>query len=285
MSANAPLAAPARPVEYGALAPGRLRPLSGTVDRESPGLTALDARAAPPAVGGETPIRVLIAAGQALLRAGYRAVLERNEAIEVVAEAASGQQALELAAATTPDIALLDVELPGLDVTQTTAAIVSRPAVDRVAVMVIALNESDERVLSALRAGAIGMLSNDAGPADLIRALEVLASGQALFPAGAVRRLLAELPPPPDHACRAMSLDELTSREQEVMALVAKGLSNAEIAARLVISPATAKTHVSRILYKLQVRDRAKLVILAYEAGLVAAHREAAPPGPSNAIL
>jgi DNA-binding NarL/FixJ family response regulator len=245
----------------------------------------MDARAVSPAVGGETSIRVLVAAGQALLRAGYRAVLERNDAIEVVAEAASGQQALELAAATTPDIALLDVELPGLDVTQTTAAIVSRPAFHRVAVMVIALDESDQRVLSALRAGAIGMLSKDAGPADLIRALEVLASGQALFPAGAVRHLLAELPPPPDHAGVAMSLEELTSREREVMALVAKGLSNAEIAARLVISPATAKTHVSRVLYKLQARDRAKLVVLAYEAGLVAAHRVAAPARPSNAVL
>jgi DNA-binding NarL/FixJ family response regulator len=129
------------------------------------------------------------------------------------------------------------------------------------------------------------MLSNDARPTELIRALEVLASGQALFPAGAVRRLLAELPPRPDHAGVAMPLDELTSREREVMALVAIGLSNAEIAARLVISPATAKTHVSRVLVKLQARDRAKLVILAYEAGLVSAHRVAALPGASHAVV
>jgi DNA-binding NarL/FixJ family response regulator len=202
MSASAPLPAPGRPAEHGARAPGRLRPLPSIVDRKSPEVTALDARAASAAVGRETSIRVLIAAGQALVRAGYRAVLEHNEAIEVVAEAASGQQALELASATTPDVALLDVELPGLDVVETTAAIVSRPAFERVAVMVIALSESDERVLSALRAGAIGMLSNDAGPPELMRALEVLASGQALF-SGAP---LARRAPATARSCRRTNL-------------------------------------------------------------------------------
>jgi DNA-binding NarL/FixJ family response regulator len=137
--------------------------------------------------------------------------------------------------------------------------------------MVIAPSENDERVLCALRAGAIGVLSNDAGPKELIRALEMLACGQALFPAGAVRRLLAEIPAPPERAGAVMYIDELTRREREVLGLVGMGLSNGEIARQLVISPATAKTHVSRVLLKLQARDRVKLVILAYQSGLVAA--------------
>jgi DNA-binding NarL/FixJ family response regulator len=227
----------------------------------------------------------LVAAGQALVRAGYRAVLERNEAIEVVAEAASGQRVLELISATLPDIALLNVELSGLDVVATTAAIVSRPAFDGVAVMVIAFDETDERVLGAVRAGAVGALSNDAGPVDLIRALELLASGQALFPAGAARHLLAELPPPPDRAGEATHIDELTAREREVLALVGMGLNNGEIARQLVISPLTAKTHVSRILFKLRARDRTKLVILAYEAGVVGPSRRTTSEVASNAAV
>jgi DNA-binding NarL/FixJ family response regulator len=233
----------------------------------------------------ETSIRVLVAAGHALVRAGYRAVLERDDRIEVVAEAASGLEALARAAATAPDVALLDLELPGLDDLQTTATIVSDPAFDGVAVMLITLSETDERVFSALRAGATGVLSNDAEPAELIRALRVLAEGQALLPAGAVRRLLAELPPRAQHSSPPTELDELTDREREVMALVGMGLSNDQIAAQLVISPATAKTHVSRAMIKLQARDRAQLVVLAYETGLVGANGGGARAGDAPSAI
>jgi DNA-binding NarL/FixJ family response regulator len=258
----------------GTSSPGRLRLLIDGADRESPRVIAR----------GETSIRVLVAAGHALVRAGYRAVLERDERIEVVAEAASGLEALARAAATAPDVALLDLELPGLDDLHTTATIVSDPAFAHVAVMLITLSESDERIFGALRAGATGVLSNDAEPAELIRALRVLAEGQALLPAGAVRRLLAELPPHSQHSPSPVELDELTDREREVMALVGMGLSNDQIAAQLVISPATAKTHVSRAMIKLQARDRAQLVVLAYESGLVAAHTSASRAG-ENAIV
>jgi DNA-binding NarL/FixJ family response regulator len=217
---------------------------------------------------------VLIAAGQALVRASYRALLESDHRVEVVGEAVSGEQAVALAIDTAPDVALLDLALPGLDDLQTTAAVVSDPAFAAVAVMLIALGENDERVFSALRAGAVGVLSKDAEPAELIRALQVLAEGQALLPAGAVRRLLAELPPQsPDHRSLPDQLNELTDREREVVGLVGRGLSNGEIAAQLVISPATAKTHVSRAMVKLHARDRAQLVVLAYETGLVLARR------------
>jgi DNA-binding NarL/FixJ family response regulator len=219
-----------------------------------------------------TSIRVLIAAGQALVRASYRALLESDGRVEVVGEVASGQQALALATDTAPDVALLDLALPGLEDVQTTAAVVSHPAFARVAVMLVALRENDERVLSALRAGAVGVLSKDAEPEELIRALQLLAEGQALLPAAAVRRLLAELPAPSlDHRPLPDQLNELTEREREVVGLVGRGLSNGEIAAQLVISPATAKTHVSRAMVKLHARDRAQLVVLAYETGLVLA--------------
>jgi DNA-binding NarL/FixJ family response regulator len=215
---------------------------------------------------------VLIAAGHELVRASYRALLESDKRIEVVAEAASAQQALALSTDTAPDVALLDLALPGLDDPQTVAAIVSHPALGAVAVMVIAPHEHDERILTALRAGAIGVLAKDAEPAELIRAVHLLAGGDALFPAGVMRRLLAELPPQSgQHRPLPDRLGELTDREREVVALVGMGLSNGEIAAQLVISPATAKTHVSRAMVKLHARDRAQLVVIAYETGLVIA--------------
>ena len=214
---------------------------------------------------------MLIAAGSALVRASYRAMVEHHERMEVVGEAADGPGALALASATALDIALLDLQLPGLDDVQTTAAIVSHSAFAGVAVMLITLRESDERVVSAIRAGAIGVLSTQAQPADLVHALELLASGQALLPADAVRRLLAELSPQHRSGPPPLELDELTPRERDVLRLVALGLSNSEIAERLVISPATAKTHVSRAMVKLHARHRAQLVVLAYETGLVLA--------------
>ena len=192
-------------------------------------------------------------------------MLERDERREVVGEATSGPEALAL--------------LPGLDDVETTAGIVSHSAFAGVAVMLIALRESDERVVSALRAGAIGVLSSDAQAGDLIRALEVLAGGQALLPADAVRRLLAELAPQSHHTPRPIELDELTPREREVVGLVGLGLSNSEIAEWLVISPATATTHISRAMVKLHARNRAQLVVLDYDTGLVLTRTHAARTG------
>jgi DNA-binding NarL/FixJ family response regulator len=256
--------------EQGTTRPGHLRLLTEKAEREPPELVPPDRRARSRAARAETSIRVLIAAGQALLRASYGALLERDERIDVVGEAASADQALALAVDTVPDVAVLDVALPGLEDLQRLAAIVSHPAFARVAVMLITPGEEDQRVFTALRAGAVGVLSEDAEPAELIRALQVLADGQALLPARAVRRLLAELPPQSPHrSALPDQLNELTDREREVVALVGLGLSNSEIAAQLVISPATAKTHVSRAMVKLHARDRAKLVVLAYETGLV----------------
>jgi DNA-binding NarL/FixJ family response regulator len=229
---------------------------------------------------------VLIAGGQGLVRASYRALLERDGQIEVVGETSSGKHAFALATDKAPDVAILDLELPGLDDLVTADAIVSHPTFAGVAVMLIATSEKCERAFSAVRAGAVGMLSKDAEPAELIRAVQLLASGDALLPAGVVRRLLDGLPPESALRGRALDqLDELTDREREVVVLVATGLSNSEIAARLTISPATAKTHVSRAMVKLHARDRAQLVVLAYEAGLVLARTDAPRPGDRlNAI-
>jgi DNA-binding NarL/FixJ family response regulator len=229
-----------------------------------------DDHRAPAGAGAGTSIRVLIVVASALVRAGYRALLESNERIRVVGEAFSGPRAVALAADTAPDVALLDLALPGLDEPDTIAAIVSDPAFSGVGVMVISHSEGDERVFSALRAGALGVLRNDAEPAELIVMVRLLAGGHALLPTGAVRRLLAELPPlSPNHRRVPDPLKELTDRELEVVGLAARGLNNDEIAQRLTISPATAKTHVSRAVVKLRARNRAQLVALAYSTGLV----------------
>jgi DNA-binding NarL/FixJ family response regulator len=228
------------------------------------GPIALDGPAVVPAAGMDTPIRVLIADGKSLVRAAYRALLERDERIEVVCEAAGCEQALALARDAAPDVALLDLALPGLDEVGTIAAFAP------VAVIVIAPCESDELVFSALGAGAVSVLAEDSEPAELIRAVHLLAGGQALLPAHVVRRLLEGNPPPCDlRGPPPEGLNELTDREREVLALVGRGLSNGDIAARLVISPATAKTHVSRAMFKLKAHDRAQLAVLAFESGLV----------------
>ena len=231
------------------------------------------------------PIRVLIAAGHALVRAGYRALLDSDDRIEVVAEAADRHDVIRLAAETEPHVALLDLALSGFDDPRAICPVVSHPALAGVAVMLIAPPNSDEHVLGALRAGATAVLANDAEPAELIGAVELLVGGKALLPAGAMRRLLQELAP---HSMLdskvAERFKELTAREREVVALAATGLTNAEIAERLVISTATAKTHVSRAMMKLQARHRAQLVAIAYEAGLVRVNGDAdAEVGASSA--
>ena len=218
----------------------------------------------------ETAIRVLLAEGQALIRAGYRALLESDELIEVVGEAASEEEALARASETRPDVALLDLGLLGLDDPEAAARFISQPALANVAVMLIAPGKCDDHVLDAVLAGAAGVLAKDAGPTELIRAVQVVARGQALLPVHLVRQLFSELRVVDgQRALPPGKLDELTAREREVVALVARGLSNHEIAERLVISPATAKTHVSRAMLKLDASHRAQLVVLAYEAGLV----------------
>jgi DNA-binding NarL/FixJ family response regulator len=220
------------------------------------------------------PIRVLIADGQALVRAGYRALLETAAGIEVVAEAASVKQAVALASETSPDVVLLDPGLSGLTELDATSALVAHPAFAGAAVVLTVSADTEDGVLTALRAGAVGVLRKDDEAATLIDALRLLAQGQVLLPATAVRRLVGEIRPRPPHYIQlAGYMQELTDREREIVALAAEGLTNGEIAERLVISPATAKTHVSRAMIKLHARHRAELVVSAYEGGLVCPRR------------
>jgi DNA-binding NarL/FixJ family response regulator len=214
-----------------------------------------------------SPVRVLVADGQALVRAGFRLLLEADPRITVVGEAASGEEAVVLADRLRPDVALIDAKLPGLDGVEATGKIFSDSGV---AVMLVTTSADDECVLDALRAGAGGLLLKDTEPAELVQAVELLARGEPLLSPPLARRLIAELASRPEPSSPSPDLvDELTAREREVVTLVALGLSNDEIAARLVVSPATAKTHVSRSMMKLHAHDRAKLVVFAYEAGLV----------------
>jgi DNA-binding NarL/FixJ family response regulator len=212
-------------------------------------------------------IRVLLADSQGLVRAGFRLLLEATERIRVVGEAASGEEAVAIAHRLRPDVALIDATLPGLDSVQATRQISSQA---RVAVILLIASQDDEHGLPALRAGATGLLLKDTEPAELVRAVETLARGEALLSPSLTRRLIAELASRPEPASPGPDLfDELTAREREVVALVGHGLGNDEIAEHLVVSRATAKTHVSRAMVKLHAHDRAKLVVFAYETGLV----------------
>jgi DNA-binding NarL/FixJ family response regulator len=220
--------------------------------------------------------RVLIADGQALVRAGLRILLEADGCIRVVGEAATGEEASAMARRIPADVFLLDERLPGLDCVDLTSQIVSESGV---AVMLLTASEADERVFAALRAGATGLLLKDTEPAELVRAVDALAHGGALLSPSLTRRLIAELASRPAPARPSSDLlDELSAREREVVALVAHGLGNHEIAERLVVSPATAKTHVSRAMVKLRLHNRAQLVALAYEAGLVVPGAKAPVP-------
>jgi DNA-binding NarL/FixJ family response regulator len=210
---------------------------------------------------------VLLADSQGLVRAGFRLLLEATERIRVVGEAASGEEAVAIAHRLRPDVALIDATLPGLDSVQATRQISSQA---RVAVILLIASQDDEHGLPALRAGATGLLLKDTEPAELVRAVETLARGEALLSPSLTRRLIAELASRPEPASPGPDLfDELTAREREVVALVGHGLGNDEIAEHLVVSRATAKTHVSRAMVKLHAHDRAKLVVFAYETGLV----------------
>ena len=215
-------------------------------------------------------IRVLLADDQALIRAGFRVLLGDSTDMQVVGEASDGAQAVELAGALAADVVLMDIRMPLVDGLEATRRIAADPALSRVRVLILTTFEADEYVFAALRAGAAGFLVKDTEPEELVHAIRVVARGDALLSPGITRRLIAEVTSRPDRSGAAdVDLGPLTDREREVLALVAAGLSNDEIAGRLYLSPLTVKTHVSRTMSKLAARDRAQLVVLAYESGLV----------------
>ncbi|MFE6222885.1 response regulator [Streptomyces sp. NPDC057854] len=220
-------------------------------------------------------IRVLLVDDQPLIRSGFRALLDLEDDIEVVAEASDGREALALARAPGPDVALVDIRMPVVDGIETTRRIAADPGLAGVHVVILTNYGMDEYVLDALRAGAAGFLVKDVLPEDFLHAVRVAARGDALLAPSVTRRLIHRCLAQPASAAAGPGTDagrglaELTGREREAVVLVARGLSNDEIAGRMVISPLTAKTHVNRAMTKLGVRDRAQLVVLAYESGLV----------------
>jgi DNA-binding NarL/FixJ family response regulator len=214
-------------------------------------------------------IRVLLADDQGLVRAGFQALLDAEDDIEVVGEAGDGGAAVQLAQQVQPDVVLMDIRMPGVDGIAATRHIVGDERLRATRVVILTTFDLDEYVFEALRAGASGFLVKDTRPADLVQAVRVVAAGEALLAPSVTRRLIATFARHAKAPPAMPALDRLTEREREIVTLVAEGLSNQEIAERLVVSPLTAKTHVSRAMIKLGVRDRAQLVMLAYESGFV----------------
>ncbi|MFG2871167.1 response regulator [Streptomyces sp. NPDC048338] len=214
-------------------------------------------------------ISVLLADDQSLVRAGFRALLDAQPDIRVAGEAADGGEAVARARELRPDVVLMDIRMPLLDGLAATRRITGDPELAAVKVVMLTTFELDEYVFEAIRSGASGFLVKDTEPEELLRAVRAVVDGDALLSPGVTRRLIEEFAARSKEPAGAVGLDELTEREREVMALVGIGLSNEEIARRLVVSPLTAKTHVSRTMVKLGARDRAQLVVLAYESGLV----------------
>jgi DNA-binding NarL/FixJ family response regulator len=214
-------------------------------------------------------IRVLLADDQSLVRAGFRALLDAEEDVEVVGEAADGAGAVRMANELVPDVVLMDIRMPGMDGLEATRLITQEEELAAVRVVVLTTFQLDEYVFEALRSGASGFLVKDIEPAELVHGVRAVARGDALLAPSVTRRLIEEFAARSKEPPADPTLALLTDREREVVALVAEGLSNDEIAERLVVSPATAKTHVSRAMTKLHARDRAQLVVTAYESGLV----------------
>lgn len=214
-------------------------------------------------------IRVLLVDDQPLLRSGFRALLDAEDDIEVVAEAAHGKEALALAREHLPDLALVDISMPVMDGIETTREVAADPALAQMHVVILTNYGLDENVFDALRAGAAGFLVKDIVPEDLLHAVRVAARGEALLAPSITKMLIDRYVAQPRGVQAGTGLEELTNREREAVVLVAQGLSNEEIAHSMVISPLTAKTHVNRAMTKLRARDRAQLVVLAYESGLV----------------
>ena len=214
-------------------------------------------------------IRVLLADDQAAVRGGFAALINSEDGMEVADEAANGREAVDLTRRVLPHVVVMDIRMPVLDGLEATRLICSDPTLAATRVLVLTTFDLDEYVYNALRAGASGFLLKDAGPRQLLDAIRVVAAGDALIAPSITKRLIAESAARRDPADPPAAVAALTNRERDILRLVARGLSNAEIAERLVISPLTTKTHVSRILRKLDCRDRAQLVTLAYESGLV----------------
>jgi DNA-binding NarL/FixJ family response regulator len=213
---------------------------------------------------------VVLADDQVLVRAGFRVLLETEDGFEVCGEAGDGAQAVAVTTEQRPDIVVMDIRMPGVDGLEATRRITEDPELNAVKVLVLTTFDVDEYVYEALRSGASGFLLKDTEPVELLRALRVIVDGEALLAPTVTRRLISEFVGRPENRRIDVSaVHEVTDREREVLALVAGGLSNDEIAAQLVISTATARTHVSRIMTKIGARDRAQLVVLAYESGLV----------------
>ncbi|GAA1765337.1 response regulator transcription factor [Luedemannella helvata] len=215
-------------------------------------------------------IRVLLADDEGLVRSGFKVLLDLEDDIMVVGEATNGAEAVEQARATRPDVVLMDIRMPKLDGIQATAHIAATRGLERVRVLILTTYDTDEYVFDALQAGASGFLLKDAGPAELLHAIRVIAAGEALLAPRVTRRLIGQFTARRTAAQSGQDrLAVLTQREREVLALVGQGLSNSEIGAELFMSPATARTHVSRTMTKLGARDRAQLVVMAYRTGLV----------------
>ncbi|MFE5838637.1 response regulator [Arthrobacter sp. NPDC056493] len=214
-------------------------------------------------------IRILLADDQTLIRAGFRALLNAEPDMEVVAECGTGQDAVRLAVRERPDVVLMDIRMPGTDGLEATRKIMADQGLAGTRIIILTTFELDEYIAEAVRAGAAGFLVKDTEPEELLRAVRVVYDGDALLSPSVTRRIMAQLALQSRATAAPVPLENITEREREVLGLVGEGLNNAEIAERLVITPLTAKTHVSRIMTKLLVRDRAQLVVLAYESGLV----------------
>ncbi|PZE55283.1 DNA-binding response regulator [Curtobacterium sp. MCPF17_047] len=215
------------------------------------------------------PIRVVLVDDQSLIRAGLRALVSAEPGMQVVGEASDGDAAVSVAARELPDVVLMDIRMPGTDGLAATRRISADPALAAVHVVVLTTFEEDDTVFEAIRGGAAGFLVKDTEPAELLRAIRTVVAGESLLSPGPTRSLVEAYAAHAKPAALAPELDALTDRERQVMRLVASGLTNAEIAERLFVSPATTKTHVSRAMIKLGARDRAQLVVFAYETGLV----------------